>query len=61
MTRGEIVPIVYDPANPKSSCLGDPNKQLKSAAIGVIFMASAPTMTLFVLFVRKGFQSSAAT
>ena len=59
--RGDTVPIVYDSAEPESSCLGDANEQLRSLTRGVIFLASAPTLTLLVLFIRKGIRSPAAT
>jgi hypothetical protein len=61
MTTGESIPIMYDSADPESSCLGDANEQFRSLTHGVIFLASAPTLTLFVLFVRKGIRPSAAT
>jgi hypothetical protein len=61
MTTGETVPIVYDSADPESSCLGDADEKLGSLTRGLIFLASAPTLTLFVLYVRKGIRSSAAT
>ena len=61
MTTGETVPIVYDSADPESSYLGDANEEFSSLTHGVIFLASAPTFALFVLYVRKGVRSLAAT
>ena len=61
ITTGETVPIVYDSADPESSYLGDANEQFKSLTHGVIFLACAPTFTLFVLLVGKGIRAKAAT
>jgi len=61
ITIGEAVPIMYDSADPESSCLGNADEQYTSLTHGVIFVASAPTLTLLVLYVRNGIRSSAAT
>jgi len=61
MTIGETVPIVYDPADPNSSCLGDPNEQFRSLTHGVIFISCFPTISFFVLYLRHAVRSQAAT
>jgi hypothetical protein len=61
MTIGEAVPIMYDSADPESSCLGNADEQYRSLTRGVVFLASAPTLTLFVLYLKKGIHSPAAT
>ncbi len=50
---GDTVPVVYDPGDPKSSCLGDANKQFKSLTHGVLFISLFPTFSLFVYYLKK--------
>lgn len=50
---GDKVPVVYDPLNPGSSCLGDPNDVLRSLMHGVIFVSLFPTFFLISYLVQK--------
>jgi hypothetical protein len=54
VTVGDKVPVVYDPVNPESSCLGHPDKQLRSLKHGVVFISLFPTFSLFVYYLKKG-------
>ena len=58
VTVGDTVPVVYDPADPESSCLGDANKQLTSLTHGVVFISLFPSFTFFVYYVKKGIKKT---
>jgi len=47
------VPVFFDPERKEVSCLGEPRKHLRSLLILTAFLASAPTLFVLALKIRK--------
>ena len=53
VTVGDTVPVVYNPADPESSCLGDADKQFTSLTHGFFFISLFPTFTFLVYYLKN--------
>lgn len=50
---GDKVPVTYDSLSPASSCLGNPDEELRSLMHGVVFISLFPTFGFISYFVKK--------
>lgn len=51
----EKVPVWYDPANPEIATLGNPDKQLKSSGLGILFVSLIPILFFVSYKFKKKF------
>jgi hypothetical protein len=50
---GQRVLVFYDPYDVSASCLGDPNKHLKSLILGTVFIGLAPSLAIGWLVIKR--------